>query len=189
MRSAVRRPVRRLRPGAYRPPRTDRRARGQSLVEFSLVLGPLLLLILGVIQFGLIFNAYVTVTNAAREGARTGTIYVYDRTLTKAQNDAARNAAIQASVLGSMNLLAKTAPQFTTGSTWTQSGTTYTNGDLVVTYALPAGVVESDPRTGQKVTVRLVYHQDLIIPLISSLLPQDSGGRLALPGEVTMVIN
>jgi hypothetical protein len=49
--------------------------------------------------------------------------------------------------------------------------------------------VESDPRTGQKITVRLTYHQDFIIPMISSLLPQDSGGRLALPGEVTMVVN
>ena len=58
--------------------RARRRDRGQSLVEFSLVLMPLFLLILGVVQFGLIFNSYVTMTNAAREGARTGTIYVYD---------------------------------------------------------------------------------------------------------------
>lgn len=166
-----------------------RRARGQSLVEFSLVVGPLLLLILGVIQFGLIFNSYVTMTNAAREGARTGTIYVYDRTLSKAQNDAARNTAVRAAVLASMNLLAKTSPQFSGGSTWTQSGTTFTNGDLAIIYVLPSGVTESDPRTGQKITVRATYHQDLIIPLVSALLPKDAGGRLALPGEVTMVIN
>jgi Flp pilus assembly protein TadG len=165
------------------------RARGQSLVEFSLVLVPLFMLVLGIIQFGLIFNSYVTLTNAAREGARTGTIYVYDRTLTKAQNDAARNAAIRDSVRSSMNLLATTGPNFSSGTTWTQSGTTYANGDIVVTYALPAGIVESDTRTGQKLTVRLTYHQDLMIPMVSSLLPQDSGGRLALPGEVTMVIN
>lgn len=179
---------------AYRaiddPCRRDReRSRGQSLVEFSLVLVPLLLLILGVVQFGLIFNSYVTITNAAREGARSGTIYVYDRTLTKAQNDAARNAAIRASVLSSMNLLSTTAPNFSGGATWTQGGTIYTNGDLVVTYTLPSGMVESDTRTGQKVTVRLTYHQDLIIPMIAALLPQDAGGRLALAGEVTMVVN
>src|SRR5687767_8057463 len=52
-------------------------ASGQSLVEFSLVLLPLMLVLLGIIQFGLIFNSYVTMTNAAREGARTGTIYVH----------------------------------------------------------------------------------------------------------------
>ena len=50
-------------------------------------------------------------------------------------------------------------------------------------------MTESDPRTGQTITVRAIYHQDLIIPMIAALLPQDAGGRLALPGEVTMVIN
>ena len=172
-----------------RPARARDRARGQSLVEFALVLVPLLLLILGVVQFGLIFNSYVTMTNAAREGARTGTIYVYDRTLSKAQNDTARNAAIRTSVLESMNLLSKVSPQFAGGSTWTANGTTYTNGDLTITYAVPAGVTESDARTGQTITVRAIYHQDLIIPMIAALLPVDANGRLALPGEVTMVIN
>jgi Flp pilus assembly protein TadG len=173
----------RRRPAAPAP------ARGQSLVEFALVLVPLLVLVLGIIQFGLIFNSYVTMTNAAREGARSGTIYVYDRTLTKAQNDAARNAVIRTQVLAAMNLQAKTAPQFAGGATWTQSGTAFTNGDLSVTYAIPAGVTDSDPRTGQTITVRAVYHQDLIIPMIAAFLPLDAGGRLALTGEVTMVIN
>jgi Flp pilus assembly protein TadG len=172
-----------------RPTATHGRARGQSLVEFALVLMPLFLLILGVVQFGLIFNSYVTMTNAAREGARSGTIYVYDRTLSKAQNDAARNAVIRAQILASMNLLAKTSPQFAGGSTWTQSGTTFTNGDTTITYAVPTGITDSDPRTGQTITVRATYHQDLIIPLVSALLPKDANGRLGLPGEVTMVIN
>jgi hypothetical protein len=128
-------------------------------------------------------------TNAARDAARLGTIYAYDRTLTKAQNDLARNESIKASVLASMNMLGKTAPQFATSSTWTQSGKTYTNGDLIVTYALPTGINETEPRTGQQITVRATYHQDLIIPLISAFLPQDAGGRMKLIGEVTMVIN
>ena len=42
---------------------------------------------------------------------------------------------------------------------------------------------------GQTVTVRVRYHQDLLIPLISAILPRDAGGRLVLTGEVTMVIN
>jgi hypothetical protein len=88
-----------------------------------------------------------------------------------------------------MNMLSKTTPWFTTGASWSQSGTTFTNGDLVITYVLPGGVTESDPRTGQEITVRAAYHQDLIIPLISALLPKDAGGRMALTGEVTMVIN
>ena len=162
---------------------------GQSLVEFALVLTPLLLILLGIIQFGFIFNTYVTLTNAAREAARDGTVYVYDRTLTKAQNDAARNEEMRTTLLASLNLLSKTAPQITTSSTWTQSGTTFTTGDLTIAYTLPASVTESDPRVGQEITVRARYHQDLIIPMISILLPRDAGGRLLLTGEVTMVVN
>jgi hypothetical protein len=37
--------------------------------------------------------------------------------------------------------------------------------------------------------VQVGYHQDLIVPLIAQLLPRDSGGRLVLHGEVTMVVN
>jgi hypothetical protein len=44
-------------------------------------------------------------------------------------------------------------------------------------------------RLGQQLTVSATYHQDLIIPLISALLPKDAGGRLGLTGEVTMVVN
>jgi Flp pilus assembly protein TadG len=169
--------------------RRARPAQCQSLVEFSLILMPLFFILLGIIQFGFIFNTYVTITNASRDAARLGTIYVYDRTLTKAQNDLARNEVVKAQVLGSMNMLGTSAPWFTTGASWSQSGTTFTNGDLVITYVLPAGVTETDPRTGQELTVRAAYHQDLIIPLISTFLPKDGGGRMPLTGEVTMVIN
>ena len=165
------------------------KAEGQSLVEFSLILMPLFFILLGIIQFGFIFNTYITMTNAARDAARHGTVYVYDRTLSKTQNDLARNESIKTSVLASMNMLGKTAPHFATSSTWSQSGTVYTNGDLIITYVLPSGVTETDSRTGQQVTVKATYHQDLVIPLISTFLPQDSGGRLRLTGEVTMVLN
>jgi Flp pilus assembly protein TadG len=179
----------RRRRNAARPRANGRLQRGQSLVEFALVLMPLFFIILGIIQFGFIFNTYVTMTNAAREGARTGTIYIYDQNLSKSQNDLARNNAIKTALLASMNLLSKTSPHFTTGASWTSSGTTFTNGDLVVTYTIPAGISDSDPRTGEQVTVSANYHQDLIIPLIASLLPRDANGRLGLSGAVTMVIN
>lgn len=52
--------------------RSDRR-RGQALVEFALVVPLFLLLLAGMIDFGLGLNASITVTNAAREGARLGT--------------------------------------------------------------------------------------------------------------------
>ncbi|MDF2614267.1 MAG: TadE-like protein [Clostridia bacterium] len=48
--------------------------RGQALVEFAVILPLLLLLIMGIIQFGLVMNAYLTTQNAAREGARAGIV-------------------------------------------------------------------------------------------------------------------
>jgi len=164
---------------------------GQSLVEFSLILFPLFFILLGIIQFGFIFNTYVTMTNAARDAARMGTIYVYDRSSgqTKATNDLLRNESVRTEVLASMNMLGKTSPYFSTTGTWTQSGDTFTNGDLRVTYVLPTGVTNSETRMGQQITVRATYHQDLIVPIISSFLPKDANGRMTLIGEVTMVIN
>ena len=43
--------------------------RGQSLVELALLLPVLLILVLGTIDFGRVFFAYISVTNAARNGA------------------------------------------------------------------------------------------------------------------------
>jgi Flp pilus assembly protein TadG len=52
-----------------------KRAEGQSLVELVIILPILLIILLGVIDFGRVFYAYVTITNAAREGARYGSMY------------------------------------------------------------------------------------------------------------------
>jgi hypothetical protein len=48
--------------------------RGQALLEFALVLPVLLLLVFGIIEFGLIFFDNLVITQAAREGARVGVV-------------------------------------------------------------------------------------------------------------------
>ena len=50
--------------------------RGQSLVEFALVLPFLLMLILGAVEFGFVFNHHLTLEYATREGARVGSSLV-----------------------------------------------------------------------------------------------------------------
>ena len=50
--------------------RRARRTRGQAMVEFTLILPLLLLLILGIYQFGQTYADYIQVTNAARDGGR-----------------------------------------------------------------------------------------------------------------------
>ena len=47
---------------------------GQTMTEFALVLPLLALLLFGVIQFGIAFNNYITLTDAVRAGARKGAV-------------------------------------------------------------------------------------------------------------------
>lgn len=62
--------------------------RGAAAVEFALILPVLILLVMGLIEFSRVFNVQISLSNAAREGARTMAIH----------NDAplARTAAIAA---------------------------------------------------------------------------------------------
>src|SRR3982750_3940122 len=56
----------------------NRRRTGQTLAEFAITLPILLLLLFGIIEFGRIFQAWVTLQNAARAAARYATTGVYD---------------------------------------------------------------------------------------------------------------
>lgn len=48
--------------------------RGAAAVEFALLLTILVVLVLGMFDFGRVFDAWLVATNAAREGARYGSI-------------------------------------------------------------------------------------------------------------------
>jgi Flp pilus assembly protein TadG len=70
-----------------------RSQQGQSLTEFALALPVLALLLFAVIQFGITFNNYVTLTDATRAGARKAAV---GRQLANPQNatiTAVRNSA------------------------------------------------------------------------------------------------
>ncbi len=47
---------------------------GQSLVEFALIVPLLILLLFGIVDFGRIFHAYLTIDHAGREAARAASI-------------------------------------------------------------------------------------------------------------------
>jgi len=61
-------------------PRRARSARGAELIEFALVLPVLLLIVLGIVDFGFMFQRMEVVTNAAREGARLAVLPGYAKT-------------------------------------------------------------------------------------------------------------
>lgn len=48
--------------------------RGQTMVEFAIVLPILAVLLFGILQFGILFNNYVTLTDAVRAGAREASV-------------------------------------------------------------------------------------------------------------------
>ncbi len=54
--------------------KTGSRERGQAVVEMALVLPILLLLLLGIVQFGSVFRDYIALTDATRVGARQGSV-------------------------------------------------------------------------------------------------------------------
>jgi Flp pilus assembly protein TadG len=64
------------------------------MTEFALILPILALLLFGVIQLGMVFNHYLTVTDAARAGARKGATALYgDGNAAAAAEQAARDSA------------------------------------------------------------------------------------------------
>jgi len=65
--------------GWKRDPRAEiSKGLGQSLIELALILPVLMLILMGIVDFGRAFNAYIIITNAAREGARYGAMHPAD---------------------------------------------------------------------------------------------------------------
>ena len=67
--------------------------RGQTMTEFALVMPLLLLVLLAILQFGVVFNNYVTLTDAVRAGARKGAVSRRVTAPSTAVDTAVRNAA------------------------------------------------------------------------------------------------
>jgi Flp pilus assembly protein TadG len=53
-------------------------SKGQAVVETALILPIILLILMGIIDFGLLFNNYLIIANASREAARQAAVGVPD---------------------------------------------------------------------------------------------------------------
>src|SRR5258708_10347940 len=81
---------------------SDPRDRGSVAVEFALLLPVLVLLIFGVIDFGRAINAQITLTQAAREGARLASLgYSTSAVTTRAQSAATGLSPVTVTVTSS----------------------------------------------------------------------------------------
>ncbi len=52
--------------------------KGQSIVELALLLPVILMLLLGIVEFGRVYGSYMIITNASRQGARAGAVGAND---------------------------------------------------------------------------------------------------------------
>ena len=57
-----------------RTDKSQRDEKGQALVEFALLVPIFLMLLFAIVDFGMGFHSWITVTNSAREGARLGAV-------------------------------------------------------------------------------------------------------------------
>jgi Flp pilus assembly protein TadG len=118
--------------------------KSQSLVEFSLLIPIFLILVFGIIDFGMGLRSYITVTQATREGARYGAVGNPRGTFT-AGGAGECNGSTTTTVVGRVCS--------------TMSGLQLSNVTAVnVTY--PAGQTP-----GNSIRVNTQYNYDLITPL------------------------
>jgi hypothetical protein len=171
-------------------------------------------ILMGIVQFGFIFAAYLTLNNAVREAARQGSIYVYSTaTGDAAANDLARDNLVVDQLIQSRGILfmssrGSSTNTFNTSSNGTSTsssvcslssptagrwfGTSATNWDVSICYSMPTGVVQNEPRRGYYLDVQTWYHQQMFIPLLDQFLPNDpakGSGWIRLPAHITVVIN
>jgi len=123
-----------------------RSQQGQTMTEFALVLPVLALILFAVIQFGIVFNNYITLTDATRAGARKAAV---------SRQDANRNSDVVSAVRSSASDLTTSKLSVPTPSS------TWNSGDNVtVTASYPysislLGIVVKSGRISSTTTERV----------------------------------
>ena len=116
--------------------------KGVAAVEFALVLPPLVLLLMGTVQFGLVLADYVQVTNAAGVGAMT---FAISRSDTKPYTDSVSAIKAAAPSLTPANLTMTFSVNGTACSTDTACNTALTNAAPSGGALTPASVTVTYP--------------------------------------------
>ena len=132
------------------------RARGQAVAEFAIVALPLLLLLCGIAQFALIYNAQVGLTNAIRDAAR------YGSTLTVTDNSTATSVATATYTKLTTSLGSYVSP--------------YSSANLGPgTQACVSQHADGAGGSPAWITVTVAYKHPLIVPLIGAIIDAIDG--------------
>jgi hypothetical protein len=170
---------RRLGHGAYR-------SRGQAVVEFAIIAVPFLILLFGILDFGMLFESRLALSNAVRQAARFGAV--------KPMSWSAANPAPSGSIEGQLQAAGGTTgipnddahiklvyliPQ--TGGTATQCGHFYVVGG----YGSDNGYSQSDcVKVGNMIQVTTNYKYPMFTPLLAALYP----GGIQIQTQAAMLI-
>ena len=163
------------------------RSRGQSLVEFALVLPIFLMLIMGVIDAGRLVYMNSTLSNAAREGARLGSVEASFKGMTTAQYAACNQSAgpvcptndagLLADIRARANLMnAPFGPVANAYMRCTAAGS--------APPAVGTNTSCSPNLTTNQISVRVTQSWSALTPIIGQIL-----GAKTLEGSSTFVIN
>ncbi|HET9648416.1 MAG TPA: TadE family protein [Microlunatus sp.] len=106
-------------------PRRPRSDRGAAAVEFALVVPLLIVMVIGIAEFGRAFFVQATMGGAAREGVRAMAL----------ANPASSGPA--AGIVAAQNALGMTGPVLQPGAACPTSGATPANATFTITYQLP----------------------------------------------------
>ncbi len=137
---------------------------GQQMLEFALILPLVLLIVMGIFAFGFIFNAQVTLANAAAAGARAGSVINY----AEYDVNGHQNAEIYQAIKTNMSWLGMSRVQSITIYQPNPDGTISTYKDQLnpATGALISGNFTNYLRQSNTgLGVQIVYSQPVIVPV------------------------
>jgi Flp pilus assembly protein TadG len=132
--------------------------RGQALVEFALVLPILMLIFLGIVQFGLLFSSQIGMISAVRDGIRYG-----ETVQTDASNASANATAVRAKLVSSIlpnDMAAFDSAQLTTAQ---------------VCYTGYQDPNPDTPTFSVELKITVTYRFPLAIPVVSNILDAIDG--------------
>lgn len=156
--------------------RGARRSRGQALVEFALVLPLLILVLVGIFDFGRAIYAFNTISNAAREAVRIG---IVDQNCTRIGTEARdRSASLDVDWTYDGTLTAAAACQNAAGDVHIEFlQADYSGAGTFNESCDPGKPSPNGPRLGCVVQVTVEYHYRAATPIIGNLV-----GVLTLTG-------
>ncbi len=148
--------------GFRRMARRRTKQTGQSAVEMALTLPLLLLILAGIIIAAFVFFAFIQVTNAAREGARAGSLY---RITYPTTGSSPTLGLLQTTVQKAIYDPSVTPALSALGTLPVSSSSFNVTSDVGVVYSGDP----TDPRAGDIVTVTVNYRYT--VPVVSAALP------------------